>query len=265
MLRRLVLVALVSVAAPLAAAEPVALVTELSGTASVGLKAQAAPLELLQDLAPGARVSLANGARATVVHTASGVVYELAGPGVYRVQAKAVEGADATSRVTRRELPAELRAYKLNPMVAAQASIVLRSGSGVELDGPNGGVLSEDELRYRVTGDVRQVRFEVLDESGATVARFDDAGNAIDLKGRHAWAAARLYRLQATGLDRAGRTVTLAARFTVMAPDVVERVRRSQPASVTATTDWIVYALALESLGANASARSIWRALHAAR
>lgn len=262
MLRRLFFFVLVSIATPLGAAEPVALVTELAGSGTLLAKAQA-PLELLQDLAPGARVSLTNGARATIVHTATGVVYELAGPGTFRVQAKTVEGADAKARVTRRELPPEIRAYKLNPTLAAQASIVLRGTA--DLEGPDGGVLSEEELRYRVNGDLRQPRVEVLDDTGVAVLRIDEPNRDIDLKGRHAWVPGRPYRVQVTGLDRSGRAATLAARFTVMAPDAVERLRRGKPASATATTDWIVYALALESLGANASARTIWRALYAAR
>lgn len=264
MLCRLVLFAFVSIAAPLAAAEPVALVTELAGTGTLGVKQRSAPLELLQDLAPGARLRLASGARATVVHTASGVVYELAGPGVFRVQAKAVEGVDAKARLTRRELPPEIRTYKLNPAIAAQASIILRSAAG-DLEGPDGGVLSDDELRYRVSGELRQARFEVLDETGAVVLRIDAPQDGVELKERHAWAPGRPYRVQLSGLDRNGRPRTAAARFTVLAPDAVERLRREQPASRAATTDWIVYALALESLGANASARTIWRALYAAR
>jgi hypothetical protein len=34
-----------------------------------------------------------------------------------------------------------------------------------------------------------------------------------------------------------------------------------QPAPGTPATDWVIYALALESVGANASARHVWTTL----
>jgi hypothetical protein len=264
MLRWLIALMLASIAPTLGAVEPVALVTELSGTGTLGSKPQAVALELLQDLAPGARLTLARGAHTVVVHTASGVVYELDGPGSFRVQPTTIEPADKTSRVRRRELPAEIRAYKLDPKVAAQASIVLRGGAEVRLDGP-GGVVSEDELRYAIVGALREIRFEVLDEQDAPVLRIDGADGVIDLKGRYAWTSAQGYRVQATGIDARRRPVRLEARFRILPADAAARLRTWQPTSASAATDWIIYALALESLGANASAHGIWQTLHAAR
>lgn len=261
MLHRLVLLLALFVA-PIHAMEPVALVTELAGKATLGAKAQAAPLELLQDLMPGARVTLAAGARAVVVHTASGVVYELTGPGAFRVQAKAVESADGKSHVARRDLPAEIRAYKLNPAVAAQASVIMRSSQPLRLAGPNGGVLTDDELRYGVPGSLRDTHLEVLDGTGTVVLRLDGAG-VFDLKGRHAWSPGQRYVVRVKGVDARSRPATLEAAFQVLAPEAVARMRSMQPAAGTPATDWIVYALALESVGANASARDVWTTLQA--
>jgi hypothetical protein len=265
MLRRWVLVLLASLASPVVAVEPVALVTELSGTGTLGVKPQAHSLELLQDLAPGARLTLANGARAVIVHTASGVVYELSGPGNFRVLARAVEAADGKGRVNRRDLPAEIRSYKLNPATAAQASIVLRSGGGLRLDGPEGGVLSQDELRYSVSGTLKDTRLEVFDEQGSSVLRVDAADGVFQLEGRHAWVPGRRYRVQVNGTDVRGRPAQLKSAFQLVPPEAVANLQGRRPAAATASTDWIVYALALESIGANATARTIWRSLHASR
>lgn len=259
MLRGLVLL-LALVVAPIHAMEPVALVTELAGKATVGANAQAAPLELLQDLLPGARVTLATGARAVVVHTASGVVYELTGPGAFRVQARTVEAVDSKARIVRRDLPPEIRAYKLNPAVAAQASVIMRESPPLRLAGPNGGVLSDDELRYSVPGSLRDTQLEVLDETGTVLLRLDGSG-LFDLKGRHAWSPGQRYVVRVKGLDARSRPATLEAAFQLLPPDAVARVRSMQPAAGTPATDWIVYALALESVGANASARDVWTTL----
>lgn len=265
MLRRWVAVLLALVAVPAVAVEPVALVTELSGSGTLGVRPQAHALELLQDLAPGARVTLASGARAVIVHTASGVVYELAGPGNFRVLARAVEAADGKGRVNRRELPAEIRSYKLNPATAAQASIVLRGGGDVRLDGPQGGVLAEDELRYGVSGTLKDAQLEVFDEHGSPVLRLAGPDGVFNLKGRHAWMPGRRYRVQVSGTDVRGRPAQLKSAFLLVPPEVAARLQGRAPAAATAATDWIVYALALESVGANATARTIWRSLHATR
>jgi hypothetical protein len=265
MLRPWVFALLACLAAPIEAVEPVALVTELAGAGTYGVEPQASALELLQDLAPGARLTLARGARAVVVHTASGVVYELFGPGSFRVQATAVQASDGKARINRRELPPEIRAYKLNPARAAQASIVLRSGSDFHLDGPDGGVLSEDELRYSVSGNLTETRLDVLDEQGSHVLHVDGPDGVFPLKGRHVWVAGHRYRVQVSGTDARGRPALLQAAFLLLPPDAMVRLRSRQPVDATATTDWIVYALALESSGANATARTIWRSLYAAR
>jgi hypothetical protein len=258
-MRRLVLLLALFVA-PLHAMEPVALVTELAGKGTFGASTRTEPLELLQDLMPGARLTLAGGARAVVVHTASGVVYELTGPGAFRVQAKAVESADGKSRVARRELPAAIRAYKLNPAVAAQASVIMRASAPLRLAGPNGGVLSDDELRYGVPASLRDTRLEVLDETGTVVLRLDGA-DGFDLKGRHAWSPGHRYVVRVKGIDARSRAVTLEAAFQILPAETVARVRSMQPAAGTPATDWVVYALALESVGANASARDVWTTL----
>jgi hypothetical protein len=265
MLRQVVLSVLLLAAVPVAAVEPVALVTELSGKGRIGAQGRSTPLELLQDLVPGSSVTLSSGARAVIVHTANGIVYEVLGPGSFRVSPKSVDAVESTARITRRELPPDIRAYRLDPTVAAQASIVMRGGE-IRLDGPDGGVLDESELRYRVGGAVREAQLDVFDERGSGVVHIDSAEvDGFDLKGRYAWVPGERYSVQVTGIDAKGRAVTLRARFQLVPPEAVARLRAQEPKAATPTTDWVVYALALESVGANATARPIWRKLQTAR
>jgi hypothetical protein len=261
---RLVLSSMLAVfAATVAAADPVALVTEMSGAATVATNRSPTALGVLQDLSAGARLTLASGSHVVVVHTASGAVYDLAGPGTFRVQASAIEPADANAQLKRRELPPEIRAYRLDAAVAAQASLVMRGASQPTLDGPDGGVLSENELRYRIGGALREGQLDVFDQMGARVLGIDRPEGVVLLKGRHAWQPGTTYRVEVSGFDSVGMPVALDARFVVMPPDAAARLRSRQPTDLTARTDWIVYALALEDFGARATARTIWRALQA--
>jgi hypothetical protein len=266
MLRHMLFALLLSIAASAAAIEPVALVTELKGSGTIGAQGKPSALELLHDLVPGTRVTLARAARAVIVHTASGTVYELLGPGSFRVQAKTVEAAEPSARISRRELPAEIRSYRLNPSVAAQASTIMRGGVGVRLDGPDGGVLDEDELRYAVNGTLQETQVDVLDEQGSNVVHLEGADSAaFELQGLFAWSPGERYTVNVSGKDSRGRPVALKARFQLLPKDVAAQLRARQPAAATPATDWIVYALALESVGANATARPIWRSRVTAR
>jgi hypothetical protein len=199
-----------------------------------------------------------------VVHTAAGVVYELNGPGSFAVRDRSIDAADRSARLTRRELPPEIRAYRLDPSAAVQASLVMRGG-GVRLDGPDGGVLADHELRYRVQGAVDGGSLEVFDAQGTRVLQLADEGGSYDLKGRVAWLPGAQYVVQAGGRLPGGRPALLTSRFRLLDPAVASELTRLRPAAGAPTTDWIVYALALESRGADASARPIWQALNAAR
>jgi hypothetical protein len=98
------------------------------------------------------------------------------------------------------------------------------------------------------------------------VVHIDTAeADGFDLKGRYPWVPGERYSVQVSGTDAKGRAVTLRARFELVPPDAAARLRAQQPKAATAATDWVVYALALESVGANATARPIWRRLSASR
>jgi hypothetical protein len=265
MQRRAVLVLFLATAGAAAATQPVALVTELSGRGTVTPRSAGATLELLQELPPGARVALAANARAVVVHTAAGVVYELNGPGSFAVRDRSIDAADRSARLARRELPPEIRAYRLDPSLAVQASLVMRGGGGVRLDGPDGGVLADHELRYRVQGAIDGGTLEVFDAQGTRVLELADEAGSYDLKGRVAWLPGAQYVVQAGGRLPGGRPARLTSRFRLLDPAVASELARLRPSAAAPSTDWIVYALALESRGADATARPIWQALNAAR
>ena len=148
------------------AVEPVGLVTELAGSGSAAQTPDAGVLEPLKELWPGAVISMLSGARAVIVHTPSGMVYDLSGPGRYRVLANGVEPIEG-AKLSRRELPPELKTFQLKPLSTMQASVVMRGGP-VRLDGPVGGVLDASELTFRVRGGLAVHRIEVVEGGQAT-------------------------------------------------------------------------------------------------
>lgn len=243
------------------AVEPVGLVTELAGSGSAAQTPDAGVLEPLKELWPGAVISMLSGARAVIVHTPSGMVYDLSGPGRYRVLANGVEPIEG-AKLSRRELPPELKTFQLKPLSTMQASVVMRGGP-VRLDGPVGGVLDASELTFRVRGGLAVHRIEVVEGGQATVlpevsASFNPSTTIALRPGTH-------YQVVVKGADARGRVTELSSRFWLIEADAAQRLKAARPSADASLTDFIVYAMALETAGATASARTAWTSVNERR
>jgi hypothetical protein len=244
--------------------EPVALVTELAGTGSVAQKPQDGALEQLHELWPGAIVTLARGARAVVVHTPTGSVYELAGPGRFRVQASGVDALEG-AKLAKRDLPPAIRSFKLKPLSSMQASIVMRGAPTVRLEGPDGGVLSGEELNYRVRGTLAIRSVELIEAEGATRSTINDSGTAFNPARAATVQPGKQYRVLVQGTDSRGRATELSARFWLIDTAAAARLTAARPGVDASLTELIVYAMALESAGATASAGAAWQQVNERR
>lgn len=247
-----------------ASPEPVALVTELSGTAVVAQKPDGGTLEVLHELRVGAVVTLNSGARAVVVHTASGIVYDLSGPGRFRVQGKGVDALNG-ARLARRELPQSIRSFQLKPLSAMQANIVMRGGTPVWLDGPSGGVLGTDELNYRIQGNVVTPKVEITALGGNAIVVVQQASSAFNPASATSIQRGTRYLLLIKGTDGRGKPIELSSSFWLIDSESAARLKAARPVAEATTTDLIVYALALESAGATATAQETWRVVNARR
>jgi hypothetical protein len=246
------------------AKEPVALVTELAGTGRVSQKPQDGALQQLHELAPGTIVSLTRGARAVLVHTPTGTVYELAGPGRFQVGANGVDALEG-SKLAKRELPPAIKSFQLKPLSTMQASIVMRGAPTVRLEGPDGGVLSDDELTYRVRGTLEKRSVELIDAEGATHSAINDSGTGFNPASSAALQPGRKYLVRVRGTDTHGRATELSARFWLIDPEAADRLTAARPGSDATLTELIVYAMAVESAGATASARAAWQRVNGRR
>lgn len=237
--------------------EPVGLVTELQGSGEATQKHEGGPLELLRELWPGAVVALPKGARAVVVHMPTGVVYELSGPGRFRVQAKAIEPLEG-AKLSRRELPPELKAYKLKPVSSMQASIVMRGAAPARLEGPSGGVLGTEELNYRVRGTFTIASVDVVEVNGGVARLIQDAGPTFNPASAIEPRSGVQYLVRVKGTDARGKATELSSRFWLIDSETGARLKAARPGASASQTDLIVYAMALETAGATASARAAW-------
>jgi hypothetical protein len=244
--------------------EPVALITELAGTGSVAQNPQDGALEQLHELWPSAIVSLARGARAVVVHTPTGSVYELAGPGRFRVRASGVDALEG-AKLAKRDLPPAIRSFQLKPLSTMQASIVMRGTPTVQLEGPDGGVLSGEELNYRVRGTLATQSVELIEAEGTTRSPISGSGTTFNPASVATVQPGKQYRVLVRGTDSRGRATELSARFWLIETAAAARLTAARPGVDATLTELIVYAMVLESAGATASARSAWQLVNERR
>jgi hypothetical protein len=260
----MVVVTVVGSAAAAPTADPVGLVTELAGVGSVAQKPDGGALEPLRELVPGAVVSLAGAARATVVHTPTGTVYELSGPGRFLVQARSIEPLNG-SKLSKRGLPPELKAFQLKPLSTMQASIVMRGTAPLRLEGPSGGVLATDELTYRVRGNLTVQTVEVTDPESSDAWPVSNTGASFVVGTSVPVRPGRQYVVVVKGTDARGQSTQLSSRFWLIDADAASRLQAARPATSAPLTDLIVYAMALETAGATATARAAWTTINERR
>jgi hypothetical protein len=244
--------------------EPVGLVTELLGSGSVAQKPDGGRLETLSELVPGAVISLAGAAKATVVHMPTGTVYELTGPGRFRIQARSIEPING-AKLAQRGLPPELRAFRLKPLSTMQASVVMRGVAPVRLDGPNGGVLDTNELTYRVRGNLTVHAVQVVDMDSSDAWPVASSGAAFGIGSSVPVRSGRQYTVVVDGTDARGKPMQLSSRFWLIGADAAASLQAARPAEEASLTDLIVYAMALETAGATATARSTWNTINERR
>jgi hypothetical protein len=71
--------------------------------------------------------------------------------------------------------------------------------------------------------------------------------------------------VQVKGADSRGKPVELSSRFWLIDGDAAKRLKAARPQAGASVTDLIVYAMALESAGATATARETWRTVNERR
>lgn len=242
-----------------ALAQPVAVVTDVQGAATLA----GASVAMLQQLDAGRKVDLAAGARVALIYYANGAQYELRGPGFVSVdvqQPHASQGATVHARAA--PGPATMR---LKPTGLVQGAVVMRN-LGLRVIAPDPQVLStHPDLAWTDsrTGTVYDVA--VVGASGARVFETTTHERRSKVPEARALAPGQSYALQVTA--RIGPEVVQVARaeFRVAPAELQAQAKALAPAAEAAVADRVAYALWLEQNDLRDEARRWWAAIAASR
>lgn len=216
-------------------AQPVAIVTEVDGSARVLARGRAVRLEVADPIERGAIVVLDPGARIVLAYPKSGAIFELQGPGRFLAHVDSIEPRTRSGLVAKRDMASVLRALRIRPEgTTLQGSAAMRGASTLELraDGPTGMRLARDAMRlcWRPMGAQWLYRVRLIDDDGIVLfeAQTHDADFELPATLQLQASAQYLWHVLATGPN--GRSAEAAGQFRRLDLDSEQALLRAESA-----------------------------------
>jgi len=223
-------------AADSGAAGPVAIVTEVAGSARIVVRGRTVNPDVADSVEEGAIVVLERDARIDLTYPVAGSIYELHGPGRFVVHRDAVESRTGSGQLARRDLAAALRALRIRAEGSAlQGSAAMRGAGALELqaDGPSGSQLTRDPLRlcWRSLGPQWTYRVRLIDDDGIVLFEAQTVDSEFKLPATIQLQADApyLWHLLATGPN--GQSADAAGQFRRLDPEREQALLRAESAA----------------------------------
>lgn len=235
------------------AGSPVALITELDGTAQRIQKPANTSLAPRAALSVNEALLLDADARLVVAFTAAGVIVEARGPGRVRVGREALLALDPSAQIRVRDPLAALRQLRLAPQQAVQASIVMRSGASDALGAvsPIGVVTMAQARKLAWTGsNATTVQLELIDAAGNSVIRFESSATSLVLPDALRLERGRTYIWTLAPAQNAGAKIAdiVAAEFVILDAETDAALTDLAQRGATDPTSRLLHSIAAESL-----------------
>jgi hypothetical protein len=253
------------------AAEPVAMVTDIEGRATLAEGAAKHELSILSELKAGARLRLENGARVAVVYLGTGQEYELNGPAVVRIAAGQPEAVSGTrpkkGGVALAKGGSEVR---IKPVVVSQAAIVMRSsapGSRLKLLSLSGTKTLDTRpvFQWQPPQPGLHYQVELMDDTGKTILTATTGEAALALPAQIELKEAADYTWMVSTVLPDGSKYSNVGDFSIAPQAVREQAEKLRPANDATVSERVEYASWLEQMELRDEARKYWKSVAAER
>ena len=259
------LAALLALAAAPAAAQGVAIVTDVSGKVT-----GSAPVTIMSEIAADARAQVEAGGRLVVIYLKSGDEYTFAGPS--QIQFRAAEpqvtgGAQPQKRVSPIAKGGNIA---IKPAAVTQAAFVMRSSrptARIKLLALSGTKTLETtpEFRWQEIEPGVKYRFELTDETGRSLHEADVQKSSFKLPDSVQLREGVGYTWEVSGRASDGLRYVSAGDFSIARADVRAQAQALRPAAKAPVSERVAYAAWLEHAELRDEARKYWRALSVER
>jgi len=251
-----------------AAAQTVAIITDLTGKASIQGAAARRDLTILSAIDAGTRLSLDGGAHMVALYTASGDEYAFAGPALIEFRDGAPEALSGTQPQKRTSAIAKGTDIRIKTAYTMQAGYVMRGvPATIKLLSPAGSKTLEvsPEFRWQDAQPGVTYQFDLTDETGKSLYEAQVEGAALKLPASVQLREGVGYTWQVSVRLADGRRYLSAGDFSLAAAELRARVETLRPATGAPVSERVAYAAWLEQEELKDEARKYWRALAAER
>ena len=262
-----VLLPLVLLVKPVQAEEAVAMVTDLSGEATLSDAGSREQLQVLDYLSPGAQIDVHKGGRVVVTFFAGSAELTLTGPASAKVGPDGLQvlsGAPAVAHKLAQDDAVAVRKFSaMQREKLAQATFEMRGARpGLRLIGPIDTRVSSltPEFEWSAPHEAKTFSFRLM-ESGKTLrdletrkSRWRVAAPSL-LKYGHAY----VWKVQ-THLA-SGEILSASGSFSILGKDKAKAIAAARPPAGADFSARLLYAMKLETLGLKYEARRAWKTL----
>jgi len=252
------------------ASEAIAMVTDLTGNASITTDGDKKVCEILMSLYAGDEISVAEGSKLTLVYFNSSMEYTFSGSALINVKSEGPKNNRGSKAETR-----ELAIIKDSALLPSsenysQAAIVLRGARKhpkIKLIYPVNTKVLDPLLTFEwlPIEKVMQYRFILTDESGRTIIETLANGNSFKLPTENNIEAGVLYSWQVEARLSNGAVYSNSSNFSLIDKEELEKINRLRPKDKATFSERIVFATLLEQMGVYDEAYDYWKALAAER
>jgi hypothetical protein len=244
-----------------AAAQSIAIVTDVSGKVS-----GPAPVSILSEIAADARLQLAAGARLVALYLKSGDEYLLTGPAQVQFQAGGPNVLSGAKPQKRASPVGKGSNVTIKPVNVAQAAYVMRGSRTtarirlLSLAGTRT-LEASPEFRWQAIEPGMKYRFELTDDTGHSLYESEVESTSIRLPASVVLKEGASYTWEVSTRTPDNRRYVSAGDFTIAPADVRAQARSLQPPSSAPVSDRVAYAAWLEQAELRDEARKYWQAL----
>ncbi len=256
----------VFVTPPVQAADAVAMVTDLQGSARLTEEGRQRPLALLEYLRPGHEVRLGKNARVTLIYFQSGTQYVAGGEGTVRIAATKPEVAGGATLVGSETRQAALAASARKDVVQGALVMKIVPQPIQPLSPVDTRVLNAHPVFVWMSPKAKPpFQITLTDANKQVVARADVKAMRFELPASVTLMDGARYIWRVEGRTSKGDPVIGEASFDVATAAERDKVNQARPAAGAAFSERVTYAAILDGMGFRDDARQLWRQLAAER
>lgn len=254
-------------ARPAVADEAVAMVTDVSGSATVTEDGNAAKLALLAYLMPKDQIRLENGAKVVITFFTKPQEFVFNGPAKIEINAdgpKVLTGSAAETHHLGQEKASAARKFSaMQRENLAQATFEMREGKpGLRLIGPVDTAVISTLPRFAWAGVKNaSYHFVLIGGDGKTIRETKTTEPGIELSGKNPLKPGHAYEWKVETHLATGETLSASGKFTVMDEKKAIKISQARPKPGADFSERVLYAAMMEAEGAKYEAAQEWRAL----